>query len=600
MIQGILNNIRGEVGEWLEKAGVATPVVLLERAATPAFGEYTTNVAMRYAKELGRNPFEIAGELAAFLQQQGVEGVEGVERVEAVTPGFLNIFLTPAAKTQHLTTIRELDATFGQNHLHDGEKWVVEYISPNPNKAMHLGHLRNALVGAGIINLLRTSGAKVVADAVYNNRGIAIAKVMYGYLAHMKQEANIPTDIGYWVEHQAEWSTPEEKGLKPDVFVTECYVLGEKDVKENPEIEQFVRQMVVDWEAGEPNTWQLWEYVLGLAYAGINRTLKRLGTHWDQVWYEHEHYQKGKEYVEKGLHEGTFRKLEDGAVITNLEERYGLTDTILLKNDGTSLYITQDIALTDLKKRTYGADKLIWVIGPEQSLAMKQLFAVCEQLGIGQLADFTHVPYGYVGLKDEAGAFKKMSSRAGTVVLIDDVIDEVKLTIKKRFAAEGKHDEATAELLGEKLALAAVKFAFLRSDKEQGISFNVEQSVDIHGDSGMYVMYTYVRTQSILRKAGAKGAGPLMPPAALGEEANLLRTLLYFEDVVVKATNDLSVHHIAQYLLELCSEFNSWYSKETVLDGSGREAYKLALVEAVGITIENGLALLGIETVDEI
>jgi arginyl-tRNA synthetase len=599
MVQEIKKNIQDEIENWLREAGVTDVAVVLERAAEAKFGEYTTNVAMRSAKALGKNPFELAEELAAFLRQRGIVGLD---RAEAVRPGFVNIFFTLAAKTQHLTTIREQVAAFGSNHSHSGEKWVVEYISPNPNKAMHVAHLRNALVGAGIIELLRASGAKVVADAVYNNRGIAIAKVMYGYLAHMKQAANIPTDINYWTEHQTEWFTPEEKNLKPDLFVTECYVLGEKDTKENPEIEQFVRQMVVDWEVEDKNTWQLWEYVLGLAYTGIDRTLKRLGTHFDQVWYEHEHYKKGKEYVEKGLQDGVFRQLEDGAILTNLEEDYGLTDTVLLKNDGTSLYITQDIALTDLKKKTYGADKLIWVIGPDQSLAMKQLFAVCEQLGIGKLSDFTHVPYGYVGLRDDKGAFKKMSSRGGNVVLIDDVIDEVKIAIKMRFAEEGRHDEATAEELGEKLALAAVKFAFLRSDKEQGLSFDVEQSVDIHGDSGMYVMYAYVRTQSILRKDGAPEgrAGETPLPTELGEESGLLRTLLYFEDVVQKATEDLSVHHVAQYLLELCGEFNSWYAKEIILDGSPREAYKLALVEATGITIENGLSLLGIETVEEI
>ncbi len=597
MVRIVLRTVREEVENWLKQAGIADVVFQLERAAKPEFGEYSTNVAMRYAKELGRNPLELAEELAAFLQERAIGGLE---RVEAVRPGFLNLYFTPAAKTQHLTTIREQDANFGNNQQHAGEKWVVEYISPNPNKAMHLGHLRNALVGTGIIELLKASGAELVADAVYNNRGIAIAKVMYGYLAHMKQAANIPTDVEYWVEHQTEWFTPEEKRLTPDLFVTECYVLGERDVQANPEIDQLVRQLVVAWEAGEPPVWKLWEYVLELAYKGIDRTLTRLGTTWDKVWYEHEHYQKGKEYVEKGLQAGVFRQLADGAVLTNLEEVYGLTDTVLLKNDGTSLYITQDIALTDLKKQSYKADKLVWVIGPEQSLAMKQLFAVCEQLGIGKRSDFTHVPYGYVGLKDESGAFKKMSSRAGTVVLIDDVLDEVKLTIKKRFAVEGKHDEVTAEELGEKLALAAVKFAFLRSDREQGLSFDVEQSIDIHGDSGVYVMYSYVRTQSILRKAEYFDSAPYIAPTVLGEEAELLRTLLYFEDVVVKATTDLSVHHVAQYLLELSSEFNRWYAKETILDGSDRETYKLALVDAVGIVIENGLSLLGIETVDEI
>lgn len=596
MLQEILQQIQTKIADWLREQGVAEPVVELERASLPEFGEYSSNAAMRHAKELKKNPLEIAEGLAAFLE---TAGVDGLERVGAVKPGFVNLYLTPAAKTQHLNTILERDEDFGKSHLHDGEKWVVEYISPNPNKAMHLGHLRNALVGAGIIELLRATGAKVVADGVYNNRGIAIAKVMYGYLEHMKQEANIPTDVSYWVEHPDEWFTPEEKNLKPDVFVTECYILGERDVKENSEIEQMVRQMVVDWEANDTDIWKLWEYVLGLAYAGIDRTLKRLDTHFDQVWYEHEHYQKGKEYVEKGLQAGLFQTIEGGAVLTNLEPTYGLSDTVLLKNDGTSLYITQDIALTDMKKNTYQADKLVWVIGPEQSHAMKQLFAVCEQLGIGKLGDFTHVPYGYVGLRDEAGAFKKMSSRAGTVVLIDDVIDEVKLTIKKRFATEGRHDEAISEELGERLALAAVKFAFLKSDRTQDMAFDVEQSVDVQGDSGMYVMYTYVRTQSILRKAGVLDSTPTIAPTELGTEATLMRSLLYFEDVVAKSVEDLSVHHVAQYLLEVCSEFNRWYAKETILDGSEREAYKLALVEAVAVTLRNGLNLLGIETVDE-
>jgi len=241
----------------------------------------------------------------------------------------------------------------------------------------------------------------------------------------------------------------------------------------------------------------------------------------------------------------------------------------------------------------------VWVTGPEQSLAFKQLFAVCEQLGIGKQDDFTYVTYGYVGLKDAAGAFKKMSSREGTVLLIDDLIDQVKDTVKMRFAEEGKHDPAIQLILSEQLASAAVKFSFLRSDRMQSLSFDVEQSVDVHGDSGMYVMYTYVRTQSILRKAGSSASAPVTTPKELGEEADLLRSLLYFDEVVKKSTADLSVHHVAQYLLEISSEFNSWYAKETILDGSDREAYKLAIVRAVGITLQNGLGILGIETVDE-
>jgi arginyl-tRNA synthetase len=596
MRQEILDEITHKLRIWLGEAGVAFPVIQLERANSLEFGEYSSNVAMRYAKELSKNPLELADELTVFLQQQNVAGLE---HVKAVRPGFINFYFTPAAKTQHIELILSADEAFGVNQALKGEKWVIEHTSPNPNKAMHLGHLRNNLVGMGIVRLLKYSGAEVISDAVYNNRGIAIAKMMYGYLANMKQVANIPTDVEYWMEHRDEWFTPEEKGQKPDIFVTECYVLGERDISENPEIEKSVRQMVVDWEAGDKATLQLWEQVLKFAYAGIDRTLKRLGNHWDNVWYEHEHYQKGKEYIKEGLKKGVFQTLPDGAVLTNLESTYNLPETILLKNDGTSLYITQDIALTDLKKKTYGANKLVWVIGPDQSLAMNQLFAICEQLEIGKREDFTHVPYGYVGLKDVEKAYRKMSSRAGTVVLIDDVIDEVKAMINARFVEEEKHDDATRESLSEKLALAAVKFSFLKSDRNQTVSFDTEQSVDVQGDSGMYVVYSYVRTQSILRKAGSSAAGPLIPPTKLGEEASLLRSLLYFEEVIVKSTDNLSVHHVAQYLLEVSSEFNSWYAKETILDGSDSESYKLAIVKAVGITIKNGLNILGVETVDE-
>lgn len=594
MIQEAQQQLRRQIAEWLRERGVVEPVVQLERSTSVDFGEYSTNAAMRYAKELGEQPLTIAGALADFLTAQEHPVLQ---KAVAVKPGFVNLHFTTVAKGQQLATIRSLGNDFGKNDQRVGERWVVEHTSPNPNKAMHLGHLRNNLVGMSIVRLLQYSGAEVVADAVYNNRGIAIAKMMYGYLAHMKKTPGAQTDIAYWQQHKEEWYTPAEKGVTPDLFVTECYVLAEEDVAEHPAVEAQVRSMVVAWEAHDEAIWELWELVLAFAYEGNQRVLERLGNHWDRVWYEHEHYQRGKEYVEEGLKQGVFQQLPDGAVLTDLEETYHLPDTVLLKNDGTSLYITQDIALTDLKKKTYDADKLVWVIGPDQSLAMQQLFAVCEQLGIGARTDFTHVPYGYVGLRDTAGAYQKMSSRKGTAVLIDDVIDVVKEHIEARFVEEGKVDYVTR---AELLALAAVKFSFLKSDRTQGITFDIAQSVDTQGDSGMYVMYAYVRTQSILRKAKAAALAQLDVPKTLGEEAALLRSLLYFDDVIVKATNELSVHHVAQYLLEVSSEFNKWYAKETILDGTEREAYRLAIVEATGITLKNGLALLGIETVTEI
>ena len=593
MVKELKNEIIQLVEIWLTEREIDNPVVVLERTADAQFGEYSLNSAMRYAKELALPPLVIAQELTEYLQNAGLPHID---RVEFVPPGFVNLYVSEQLLIEHVVTILTQGAEFGRLSSHVGEKWVIEHTSPNPNKAMHLGHLRNNLVGMGLVRLLKNTGAEVVSDGVYNDRGIAIAKVMYGFLAHMKKAAATPVDVAHFVSTPKEWYTPKDLDMRPDVFVEQCYVQAEADFTSMPEVEQTVRQMVVDWEAKDEAIWKLWRHVLDFAYAGQAHTLARLGSHWDKVWYEHEHYEEGKKYVQQGLEKKVFVKLEDKAVLTNLEADYNLPDTVLLKNDGTSLYITQDLALTDLKKNTYGADKLLWVVGPEQSLSFKQLFASCEQLGIGALADFSHITYGYVSLKSATKGSYKMSSRAGTVVLIDDVIDGVKETILKRFAADDKEaDKQTAETL----ALGAVKFTFLKSDRSQDITFDVEQSVDVHGDSGMYVLYAFVRTQSILRKAGERDLNEFVPTEALFEHS-LVRSLLYFQDVIEKSVDDLSVHHIAQYLLELSSQFNSWYAKDVVLDGSASEEYKLAITKAVGITLQNGLRILGIETVDKI
>ena len=595
MVQDILVEIRDAFCRHLEIMGVQNPEITLERVSSVDFGDYSSNAALRYAKQVKINPLELAEKLVLSLQDVDINGVL---KIKVVEPGFINIYFDSNTKLEHIASIIEADERYGANTSHAGETWVIEHTSPNPNKAMHLGHLRNNLVGMGIVRLLERTGATVTSDAIYNNRGIAIAKLMYGFLLYMRKSGDTPVSIEHWAANKSHWYSPVEKDLKPDLFVTECYVEGEKAMA-NPDAEEVTRQMVVDWEAGNENVWALWEHVLNFAYEGIHRTLSRLGSHWDKIWYEHEHYKEGKQYVADGLERGVFEKLEDGAVLTKLEETYGLPETVVLKKDGTSLYITQDLALTDLKKKTYGAEKLVWVVGPEQSMAFKQLFAVCEQLGIGAREDFTHVTYGYVGLKESDGSFKKMSSRAGTVVLIDDVIDSVKNVIAERLTVDSKHSPEEISELSEKLALAAVKFGFLRSDRNQDLSFDIDQSVNIHGDSGMYVMYSYVRTQSIIRKFTGT-VGTFEAPDELGDESALIRVLQYYPDVIKKAQLDLSVHHIAQYLLELSSEFNSWYAKETILDGSDMEPYRVVLASAVGTTLKNGLEILGIETVSKI
>lgn len=550
-------------------------------------GDLTTNIALRINKTTGKAPKDIAQDLCAYLEK---ELPELIDHTTVAGPGFVNIFFSRDAKKNILDAILSNKNIFNTAH-EDKVKWVIEHTSPNPNKAMHLGHLRNNLVGMSLSNLIENAGGEVVRDAVDNNRGIAIAKAMYGFLALERKDVSTPITIDAWIKNKTAWYTPEERGIRPDVFVTNCYTGAEALRKDNEQIDQEIRRMVVDWENKDQSTWELWQHILDYSYAGMQMTLKRLGNRWDNVWHEHEHYEKGKQYIEEGLQKGIFKRLEDGAVLTQIEEKYGIPETILLKNDGTALYITQDIALTDLKKKKYNADKLVWVIGPEQTLAMRQLFAVCEQLGIGKVEDFIHIAYGYMGLKDEDGHFKKMSSRAGTVLLIDDLLDIVK---EKIIEARG---EDMPDELAEKIALAAVKFSILKCEKNLNMAFSVEESVNLNGDSGVYVLYTYARIQSILREGENRG---IQPETQIGGVAGeVVRMLASYPMVLASAHKHLSVHPIAHYLLALAAAFNKFYGEQKILDDAPNMPEKLAVLDAVAKTIRHGLSILNIETVDK-
>ena len=582
--------LRSSIARYINDQGhtIKAETVWFDKPQSSEQGDISTAIALKCAKEIKQDPYTLAKGISKFLTDKQLRFVS---QIKVAKPGFINIKLDDEFLEILIKTIITESEAYGQNDSLVGTKWVVEHTSPNPNKAMHLGHLRNNLIGMSLVKLLTKSGAKVFSDAIDNNRGIAIAKLMWGFITHMKKPGDFPPTIENWVKNKEQWYTPEEKDMSPDIFVTNCYTLCEADFKKDKETEKKVRDLVVKWEAGDEQVRELWRFLLAYAYDGMKRTLTRLGSHWDKVWHEHEHYKEGGEYVRQGLKRGIFHQLDDGAILSNLA-KYKLPDTVLLKNDGTSLYITQDIALTAKKKEHYQADNLVWVVGPDQSLAMQQLFAVCEQLGIGKISEFTHIPYGYVGLKDGDG-FKRMSSREGTTILIDDVIDGVKEKLAKR--SEAKTD--TTELT-EKLALAAVKFSLLKSDRKQDLTFDTEQSIETTGASGIYVLYTYVRIKSILRKKptlAVKLKNDQTEPERL-----VSRQLMYFPAAIERAGMDLSVHHIAQYLLELCSTFNTWYGQDVILDGSDRESHKLAIATAVSQVIENGLSILGIDTVEEI
>lgn len=581
-------------------------------------GNFTTNIALRLAKINKQNskmvgksesPKDIAQKICEYIEKNKTDLID---KVEIAGPGLINIFLTPKANAKLIKNIVTGSKDNFVLNTDAGLHWVIEHTSPNPNKAMHLGHLRNNLVGMSLANLIENCGGQVTRDAVDNNRGIAIAKAMYGFLVLMKKpasvenfgEARIPQQITLqeWIENKNNWYTPNEKNIRPDVFVADCYV-GCSDLIKNDttgNIENKVRQMVLDWENKDEDTWALWQHILDYSYAGMQMTLTRLGNKWDKIWHEHEHYQKGKDYVQMGLDKGIFKKLDDGAVLTQIEESYNIPETILLKNDGTALYITQDIALTDLKKKSYNADKLVWVVGPEQSLAMKQMFAVCEQLGIGKMQDFIHISYGYMGLKDTDGNFKKMASRDGTVLLIDDLID----TVKDKLLASRLQVQEDPELT-EKIAIASIKFSILKCEKNLNMAFDINESINITGDSGVYILYTIARIKSILKEAQNRGikteGGEFIRNIEItGEIAqDVIRKIHSYKIMLGNCREHLSTHPLAHYLLELASVFNSWYAVEKVLDDSEKVPEKLAILNAVEITMTNALNILGINPVEK-
>jgi arginyl-tRNA synthetase len=413
----------------------------------------------------------------------------------------------------------------------------------------------------------------------------------------------------------------------------QLYVKAAQDCeKSSPDFEEAnkqVKQMVLDWEAGDNANRQLWSVVLKYVYQGQQQTLQRLGNHWDLVWHEHEHYQQGKDFVALGLKEGVFKQLDDGAIITDLESQYGLTDTVVQKADGTALYITQDLALTQKKMAVANPDHAYWVIGPEQSLAMKQMFAVCEQLGIAKIEQLTHIPYGYMSLKGQG----KMSSRKGTVVYIDELLDQAVERVQQVILdseAKTTLDHSKVADTAEKIGVGAVKYSILRVGRTQDIAFDVTESVQLTGNAGPYLQYSLVRCYSLVSKLMnlinidskewqnsdiAKPFDILLDNKSYSiykwqeTEIDLLRNLNRYFDTLKLAAAELAPQHLCTYLHELAQQFNVFYARQPILaeiqeNTTSLEELpesvqaRLLLVVAVALVIKDGLTVLGIESVE--
>jgi len=571
---------------------VSVPQVKVSIPTDKDKADFVTNAAFLLSKQVQQSPLAVAETIVAQLVGHR-DGDRELYIARAAAPGFINFKLSDGLLQQVLTAVLAAGADFGRNDSLDGQTWVIEHTSPNPNKAMHVGHLRNNLIGMSVAEILAFSGAKVIRDSIDNDRGIAIAKAMWGYLEYKRTDGAHGKDVTYWSSHRDEWLTPEAAGSKPDHFVGDCYTLASEAAKADPAVDAAIRQMALLWERHDADVWALWELIVGYAHQGIDMTMERVGSHWDTVWHEHEHYEQGRDLVLAGLEKGVFQRLDDGAVLTHLED-YKLPDTIAIKSDGTSLYITQDIALTKLKKETYQADKLIWVIGPEQSVAMKQVFAICEQLGIGSRDDFIHLPYGLVSILDENGSRKKMSSRGGNTLLIDDLIDEVAKVLLSTDRGYDEHD-------AERIAISAIKYAMLKPARTTNTVIDIKQAISLDGDSGLYLLYTIARTNTLQEKAGGQPDDREQTYAFNDSERDILKKLLYFPEKVRLAAEHYSPNILVEYALDIAHDFNALYAKERFITDDPQEtAKKLAVNDAVRQVLLNCLRLLHIDTVSKI
>ena len=558
-------------------------------------GDYSI-VLFALVKNLKVAPDVLAENLGENLIKNNPDFFSGYNVIKA----FLNLNISEQALQTFLAKNYN-DVCFAKKPLNH-KKVMVEYSSPNTNKPLHLGHLRNNFLGWSVAEILKANGYDVIKSSIVNDRGIHICKSMIAW------------------EEFANGATPQSTHKKGDHFVGDYYVkfndeykrevkeltdngLDEKQAEKEAPIMKKTQQMLLDWEHGKPGVIELWNRMNGWVYKGFDETYKRIGSDFDQTFYESQTYILGKEFVQKGLEDGSFYKKEDGSVWIDLSQA-GLDEKLLLRGDGTSVYITQDIGLVKQKFEQYNLDESIYVIGDEQIYHMKVLKEICRKLGMPFADNILHLSYGMVELTTG-----KMKSREGTVVDADDLIDEMIATAKHHTEELGKVKDFTEDELKdlyEILGLGAMKFYLLRVDPKKRMIFNPEESIDFHGFTGPFVQYTYARIQSILRKIGETNESMVNShPDSYREsmekllplERQLLIILEKYSNAVKQAAIEMNPSVIANYVFHLAKTFNSFYVEHSVANAESEEKKNLRLHIAVmtATVIKSALQLLGIK-----
>ncbi|MBW3002152.1 arginine--tRNA ligase [Candidatus Woesearchaeota archaeon] len=531
-----------------------------------------------FSKEQKKSPVDIAKELAEKIKPD-----DFIKEVKATGP-YVNFFINKAKLAENtLQDISKKKDKYGHSGIGSKEVVVVEYPAPNTNKPLHLGHMRNMALGVSMANILESQGCKVQRVNLNNDRGIHVCKSMLAY------------------QKWGNGKTPEKEKRKPDHFVGDYYVMFCQKAKEDPKLEDEAQEMLRKWEAGDKEVRALWKKMNTWAFKGFKETYKHFGLpKFDKEYFESETYKQGKEIVMQGVEDGIFKEREDGAIVVDLKKQ-GLGEKVLIRADGTSVYVTQDLYLAQLKHKDFNFDKSIYVVATEQNYHFNVLFTLLKKLKYSWADGCYHFAYGMVLLPEG-----KMKSREGTVVDADDLMLEMEDLAREEITKRHKDlEEETVHERGTIVGLGAIKFYLLKIDAIKDMTFLPEESISFEGDTGPYLQYTHARACSVLRKAKEK---KMMPDVNIKysllcapSEIALMQLLSEFPDKVADACVSLRPHIIAQYLLALGRAFNEFYHACHCLKEEDEELAKarLLLIDSSRQVIKNGLNLLGIHAPEE-
>ena len=595
-IESIISNSVIEAVKALYGQEVAPKMVQIQKTKQEFEGNLTL-VVFPFLKISKKKPEDTAQEIGQYLQ----DNCSAVATFNVVK-GFLNLVIAQSAWLQLLADI-DADAKYGERKADDNSPLVmIEYSSPNTNKPLHLGHVRNNLLGWSLAKIMEANGNKVVKTNIVNDRGIHICKSMLAWLKYGNGET--PETSGKKGDHLiGDYYVAFDKHYREEVKqLTAKYVAegmdteeAEKKAKEEAPLIKEAHAMLVKWEQNDPEVRALWEKMNNWVYAGFDETYKALGVGFDKIYYESQTYLKGKAKVEEGLAKGLFERHADNSVWADLTNE-GLDQKLLLRSDGTSVYMTQDIGTAEMRFKDYPIDKMIYVVGNEQNYHFQVLSILLDRLGFKWGKELVHFSYGMVELPNG-----KMKSREGTVVDADDLIATMIADAKQTSEELGKFADMTDEERNEIariVGLGALKYFILKVDARKNMLFNPEESIDFNGNTGPFIQYTYARIRSIMRKAAEMNIPVGEMKAELSQkEIDLIQKMSDYASAVEQAGKDYSPSGIANYCYELTKEFNQFYHDYSILkeEDVQKRAVRLKIAANVAKVISNGMALLGIE-----